>query len=82
MVERPRRRPHDKAGRKFDAKERREVGAWTFFRFPLACAPGGNAPPWQDESVIERITAGQREKLESEITGLQTEEIEKGKRRR
>jgi hypothetical protein len=24
------RRPHDKAGRKLDAKERREVGAWAF----------------------------------------------------
>ncbi len=43
-----------------------------FFRFPLACAPRGSAPPWQDESVIERITAAQRENLESEITGLQT----------
>jgi hypothetical protein len=29
-VARPRRRPQDKAGRKLDAKERREVGAWAF----------------------------------------------------
>lgn len=27
----------------------------------------------QDESVIEKVTAAQREKLEQEITGLQTE---------
>jgi hypothetical protein len=29
-VARPSRRPHDKAGRKLDAKERREVEAWAF----------------------------------------------------
>jgi hypothetical protein len=49
------------------------------FRVPLACAPGGSAPPFgaarfeQDEKVIDRIAAAQREELEQEIATLQNE---------
>ena len=81
-----------------------------YFRSPLACAPGGSAPPLeelrslyehlqarilemietlddlrasaemeilqeveQDEKVIDRIAAAQREELEQEIATLQAE---------
>jgi hypothetical protein len=49
------------------------------FRVPLACAPGGSAPPFgaarfeQDGKVIDRIAAAQREELEQEIATLQAE---------